>query len=363
MINVHTYKVFKGNPYNQILFSAIQDKYHLVDSSLDKARQDLGADNQNIFHVHWEEFLLSKCQREADAENIVDKFIREIEAYKEAGGKVVWTIHNVMPHEVKFYYSMRKLRHALSEHSDRILIHSNYLLSLLEAQLSPAVDRSKIHHLPHPAYPPIKLLRRGSSREEEVLIFGFVRRYKGVEAFLEEYVNRNCAYPVRVAGAALTQDYAHHLFLKFGYIRRIGFDLRYHREEELPALFARAACLVIPSKKIYSSGVMMLALSCGLPVVMLDAPHVREALPPSYHSFLFDPGNADSLFDAVEAARSCSLETRRALSRAARTRARRYSPERISGMLRTIYDELLEAAVAPSGASVPTAATPTLEQT
>ncbi len=98
-----------------------------------------------------------------------------------------------------------------------------------------------------------------------VLGFGILRRYKNFDTLLQ--VTEDCH--VVIAGAIADEEYASTL-RSVASVRRASADLRFGRvsDEETLHLFDRARLVAIPYPDPGNSGVALLALSLGRPVLM-----------------------------------------------------------------------------------------------
>src|SRR5690606_24317988 len=141
------------------------------------------------------------------------------------------------------------------------------------------------------------------------LAFGMVRRYKGYCSFLETIErHKGCQFRVRVVGAPIaTETYGEELLAKYKTSSRIEFDYRRVPTEEVASTVRAARCLVLPYERFLTSGVALLGLSLGMPVVAPNSPQMRETLPQASHPLLFEPGNGDDLVRAVNQAVSLSV--------------------------------------------------------
>jgi glycosyltransferase involved in cell wall biosynthesis len=70
-------------------------------------------------------------------------------------------------------------------------------------------------------------------------------------------------------------------------------------EAEVAAYFAEADIIVLPYRRIDQSGVLMVALAFGKPIVASRVGGFAETLQDGVHGFLVEPGNVESLAQAL----------------------------------------------------------------
>lgn len=81
---------------------------------------------------------------------------------------------------------------------------------------------------------------------------------------------------------------------------RVIKDIRYIPDEETLYFYAAADLVVLPYKKIYQSGVLLMAMSLGVPVVASDLPGMCEVVKDEQNGFLFKSEDAESLAEVLE---------------------------------------------------------------
>jgi len=129
----------------------------------------------------------------------IENDIRVIKQLRKAGIKIVYTAHNVLPHERcdKDYDYFGQIYNLV----DRIVVHSTN--NRLELCSLFKIDESKIDVIPMGNFnifndfsSEIKIRRSqfGFTEEDVVfLFFGMIREYKGIEVLLESFNRLNCA--------------------------------------------------------------------------------------------------------------------------------------------------------------------------
>ena len=195
-------------------------------------------------------------------------------AIRAAGLRVVWTAHNALPHEPVFSDDVRG-RQRLARACDLVIAHSPSALAELAAL---GVQPCRAVVVPHgPLSPPLpaESLRTPGTGDgpRRLLFFGKVREYKGVDDLLAAFaaLPGDAAAHLTVAGECPDQNLRTALD---ALARRSGdrVTLRLERvpDEDVTGLLATADAVVLPYRRITTSGSAMLALAHGRPLIVPD---------------------------------------------------------------------------------------------
>jgi glycosyltransferase involved in cell wall biosynthesis len=209
--------------------------------------------------------------------------------------------------------------------ADRFVVHGQALVP----ELAPIVGRRRIVVIPHGTSPRATPLVRPES--PSVLLFGRLEQYKGVEVLVEAMSlvwERRPDARLVVAGsgqaARLVPDDP-----------RISLMARYISESEVDSLLAGASLVALPYTQASQSGVGLLAIASGVPVVVSDL----GALPDlAYHpSFVTEPCNARALADTIVRHLDDGAEVRSAVLRHAQSR---FSWDLVARLSTDLYRDL-----------------------
>jgi O-antigen/teichoic acid export membrane protein/glycosyltransferase involved in cell wall biosynthesis len=190
------------------------------------------------------------------------------------GMRLVWTVHNVLPHQPVFPDDV-SARRALVGASDLVLAHSPSALTEL-AVLGAVPRRSAvIEHGPLSPAPAAGALRTPGSGDgpREFLFFGKVEEYKGVEDLLSAFLALPGDTPARLTVAGQCEDprlrsRLHELARRGG--GRVALRLEHVPTEDVTPLLSAADVVVLPFRRVTTSGSALLALSHGRPLVVPD---------------------------------------------------------------------------------------------
>jgi glycosyltransferase involved in cell wall biosynthesis len=190
------------------------------------------------------------------------------------GLRLVWTVHNVLPHTQVFADDARA-RRTLVGACDLVLAHSPAALAELAA-LGAVPRRSAV--IPHgpmaPACPAASLRTPGSGDgPRQFLFFGQVHEYKGVEDLLAAFTTLPAGEAARltVAGRCHDPELRSRLdALARGSGDRVALRLGHVPDDKVTSLLAAADVVVLPYRRVTTSGSAMLALAHGRPLLVPD---------------------------------------------------------------------------------------------
>ncbi len=214
--------------------------------------------------------------------------------------------HNVFPHE-RFprplrWLERRLIRSVLGK-ADGLLVQAESL-GRQAALFNPAAPQRQVAH---PIYDFFTQWDPGPAKAgpgpAQLLFFGNVRRYKGLEVFLEalHLLEGRLDFCATVAGEFYVPSRPlHEMARRWGLDGRIRWESRYLPDAEVPALFRRADLVVLPYLEATQSGVVPLAYQFDVPVVSTRVGGLAEMVQDGLTGYLCPPGDAAALADAVE---------------------------------------------------------------
>ena len=169
----------------------------------------------------------------------------------------------------------------------------------------------KVFEIPHPCAKVMKRLskedartRLGVTNKEVILVFGFIRRDKGIHLAMDAIKTIRKTMPnvlLLVVGKPLDNDgeeYLQELLeLQRGYdlFENVRFDIDYIPEDNIPTYFSAASIILAPyTESIGASGPLHAACNYGIPIVASDAGlHISESL--GGNVIIFNQKNSESL--------------------------------------------------------------------
>ena len=131
-----------------------------------------------------------------------------------------------------------------------------------------------------------------------LLFFGQIKESKGLDILLEAMnLVHDPDIHLIIAGSARDvdpQDLIQTL-VEPSVQNQIHLHNRYISDQERDALFKACDALVIPYRRIYNSGVLMMGLSYGKTVIASDLPANCEIIQNGVNGYLFEDGNPSDL--------------------------------------------------------------------
>ena len=203
---------------------------------------------------------------------------------------VVLTAHDVVPRRPK----ARATWPDVLATAARVVVHSRRAVDEL-AELG--LPREQIVRIPHPVFEGEEVpLPAGRT----LLFFGLIRDYKGLDVLISALAQIPDAQLV-VAGdpvdsVAPVQELARSL----GVEDRVQWRLDFISEEEVKELMARAAAVVLPYRRLDSSGVLATAIGYRRAVVVTDVGSLGELVREFAAGEVVPPGDADALAAACK---------------------------------------------------------------
>lgn len=244
------------------------------------------AERGDIVHAHWTTPIVQHCDTTVEALRRVSALDSEIHSMQLRGGKFVWTVHNLMPHEVRHEAEERALMQVLADRSDLIHIMSPATAELLSDTVE--LDPARMLQLPHPSYAGVypDALNRAQARESfelnqedlAVVFVGQMRPYKGVHDLLHAthglYVADGRRLVLMLAGEA-PQATINQIEALLPADQRSIVSFRPLPNHELARWHRAADIAVLPYRQVLNSGSLHLAATFETPVLVPGLPHIR----------------------------------------------------------------------------------------
>lgn len=223
---------------------------------------------------------------------------------QRTGIPVIFFCHNVMDHESAYW--KKQLTRSVLKRGSAYLAHTETEREHLQTLL----DNPQVLVHPHPIYDQFPISRNSLPRRAacELLFFGFIRKYKGLDILiraLSQLKDRDIV--ITVAGECWgdIKEYRQ-LAEEYSVAPMIDFQTRYHTESESAELFSRADIVVLPYLNATGSGVIPLAYHYGKPVVATRVGGLPDVIEQGITGMLAEPNNPEALANAIRQA--CSSD-------------------------------------------------------
>jgi beta-1,4-mannosyltransferase len=276
-----------------------------------------------FLHFHWPESLYSYGRGPVRLRPFLSwaklvLFRARLAWARMLGYRLVWTIHQILPHESVGRALDLQAARFLSGACHLLLAHDRRTAAQARSVLGASPEKLAI--MPHGSY--IGVYPEGRTRPEVrgelglphesfvFLCFGELRAYKEIELLLAAF--SSVALPARlvVAGHAKTPDVDSTVRAASANDPRVLSMLGFVPDEKVAELFHACDAAVLPRGDGGTSGSLILALSLGLPVVAADVPTIRALTHDGEAGWLFIPHDHSSLQMALEHACSDASEAR-----------------------------------------------------
>lgn len=237
--------------------------------------------------------------------------------YRSLGKKIVLTVHNVNARrrDGRDTWLNRLTLKVQYRQADHIFVHTEKMrLALIEEF---GVESGRVTVIPfgiNNAVPNTRLTRSEAKRklgiregEKTILFFGNIAPYKGLEyliAAFQRILVHSDNYRLIIAGRPKNCE---------KYWAAIRNDIRSEEEsgrillradfipdEETEIFFKAADVAALPYRYIYQSGVLFLAHSFGVPVIVADVGSLKDDVVEGRTGFVFTPENPADLARSIE---------------------------------------------------------------
>lgn len=241
-----------------------------------KVAQSMGAGA--VLHLHWTSDVLARTHSEAEAAAAASAFVAGLEALREEGIRLVWSVHNVLPHRCPFPEIESRMRSELADAVD--VIHVMESETPHETSAHYELPADKIIEVPHPSYigsyP--SHIDRASARfelgyEPSDLVLGAVgsiQPYKGLSEFSDEVkhvMDQDPDIRALIGGLPGRDEESEQLLFELRQQPRIDLVDRRLSSVEVATLTVALDAAVLPYRASLNSGAALLALSFGVPIV------------------------------------------------------------------------------------------------
>ncbi|MEK4509967.1 glycosyltransferase family 4 protein [Paenibacillus sp. FSL K6-2524] len=301
------------NFYNDLLSDSLSGAgMDIVDLRHGKLMLKLGGvKTGDVVHIHW---MHHAYQNENLLLFIVKSFffICSMVYLKLRRVQLIWTIHNLYPHHMKFIGMERFMRSLICRFCSKLIVASDSIKSKVMSEFG--VPASKLFVVKHGHYLGVYKPKGMNIRElyninddaDVYLFLGAIKAYKGVEDLIEAFnaVKTRQTYLI-IAGKADQEMLEYLKSVKDN--QNIVMDLRFIPNEEVADLISAVDVMVMPYKEITTSGTAILGLSFKKLIVMPDNDFIHEYFKEDM-VVSYEPADGNGLQNAMKAALNVKRE-------------------------------------------------------
>lgn len=338
----------QANPYGGLLAQALaQVGVELRAGHPEEFTKEWLGQNQgqiDFLHLNWPHSLYDAPDlgaRVARCAQVVD----HLTLARTLGYKIVWTVHNLYPHDSENRALDHLARLAIIHLANAVIVHCVHARDLVQQHF---YRQERVFVIPHGhfinAYP--NRIRREEARQQLGLadddfvyfFFGNVRRYKGLERLLEVFQSLPGDH-VRLLIAAKVYNQYGEQFVEYAAQanpRVIVRSSRFFANEEFQWLFNAADVGIFPFVNVLTSGSVITALSFGLPVIVPAVGCLPE-LVPADAGIVYEPAHSDGLRQAMQEMQKRNIPPMRA---AALAQAHALDWTQIAKQTQRVYEQI-----------------------
>jgi len=332
------------NPYAGLLARALEQRGVYLDAGeydFERAWLEQHREEFAVLHLNW----LHAFYRTEDLETTVERYARFAENLSFArrlGYRIVWTLHNLYPHERPFPHVDHLARLLVCRLAHAAIAHCEHAAGRLRRLF---YREGEVHVIPHghfiDVYP--NEISRQEAREKlgipagtfVYLFFGNARNYKGIEHLIDAFCRtggeaRLVLMMRQSFGSAYTEELKR-LAAPDG--RILVFTSEYFPKDDFQIYLNGADVTVLPFSEVLTSGSAITSLSFGRPVILPRLGCLPELIDESM-GVLYDPREAQGLEKALVEIREKDLE---AAGRAAYERAKSLEWDGIAARVAEVY--------------------------
>ncbi|KFF02447.1 glycosyltransferase family 4 protein [Flavobacterium reichenbachii] len=216
--------------------------------------------------------------------------------------KKVVTIHDINSFDKQAKSFIEK---KCFKYIDGIIVHNLSSLNALDEKFNLSIPKIII---PHGNYLPFINHSHSEYKKTDrfsLLFFGQIKKVKGLDILLSAISilkKRKCNVELTIAGKAWKSDLNEYkkMIEELQIEDTVVTDFRYIPDNEVSDFYHKADLVVLPYKNIYQSGVLLLTLSYGKPVICSDLKPFKEIIEHNENGFLFESQNADDLASKIQ---------------------------------------------------------------
>ena len=325
------------NPYQDMLYGGLGEMGAVAVPTMEAfdpaGLGDFTRAGARVFHIHWTAPILGPATSGVEATARVRQALAGLDAFRRGGGRLIWTVHNALPHECRHQAQEVELRQGLADRADVVHVMCASTAEAVSSLYSLPADRTVV--IPHSSFLGVygdaldrATARRylGVDKDDIVLLaIGGIRRYKGIDRLLDAFdqaLRAERRLRLVVAGRPGRFDEVGELEKRCRQHRRVISRFERIEDADLQVYLKGSDVAVLPHRAVLNSGSLLLAYTFGLPVIAPATGCLADLLEAGA-SIGFDPEDDAGLLDALRRVRSLTGPAPR---RAARAVAERYPP-------------------------------------
>lgn len=192
--------------------------------------------------------------------------------------KIVWTLHNIMPHSVKHEWFNKWVRHYFAKQCEWIRVFSEESIQKSSEVLN--IPIYKFIVVPEGDYTSFyenKISQKQARKQLEIdefkkvyLYLGFIKPYKGLEKLISEFSELNDENIIlMIVGEGINKKYTEQLKRQICILddQRIRLIATFIPEDDLQTYYNASDLVVLPFDKVENSGSAIMAMGFKKPII------------------------------------------------------------------------------------------------
>lgn len=242
--------------------------------------------SRDVFHIHWTSPILQPIVESDDAARRLETFKRVLSDAQKRGVRIVWTIHNRLPHELTHFELERHLYVYLGEVADAVHVMAPDTARVVSDIVELPLE--KVVQIPHSSYRGVydEQVNRAQARaarnldrsDRGILFLGQIRPYKGLDVLVQaaSIASRSDDRLVLMLAGQVKEMHADEFLSLIPAGLRTEIELGFVPDEDLSSWFSAADVAVFPYRAILNSGSVHLAATFHVPVILPGEPHLKS---------------------------------------------------------------------------------------
>jgi len=280
----------RNNRYQDLLYSSSLDyRISICPITTLEQLEEISWPGPLLFHAHWFASLYVGRESESDALEATDSAFQKIEAFRNrTNSTLLWTAHNLFPHNTVFPGASLELRQRILRTFDAVhILAESHLEALVKAYgLSPKRTFVVPHMLYNGVYPNYvdgKRARQILGISPTAFVYGFfgsIQAYKGVDTLVKEFQylidsGRRDAV-LLIAGSPASRNSGAFLENIPSTSTNILLDVRRIPDDQVQLFFNASDIMVFPYADTLNSGAASLAVTFSKRMIVPRTEAFRE---------------------------------------------------------------------------------------
>lgn len=289
----------KTNPYQKLFYASLAQNYDLKVNGFKPehfTRQVLQDNREHcdFLHLHWLHALMDITRDDG-----ADHLLAMLDHAKELGYRIVYTAHNIISHDSEHAERELGFRRRVATYYDHVFAHGEFARRRLVDEMG--IDPGRVHVMPHGTYlgyypnhvaPEAARAKLGLEPSTFVfLFFGNIKGYKGIDALMDAFQtlrSQGGDVALLIAGRVFEEDSLDRLQSYANADANILFKPGFVDDHEAQYYFNAADLVVLPYRRILTSGAAMLSFAFNRPILAPRSGLMPEFVEEGRHGWLFD---------------------------------------------------------------------------